>query len=122
MTFKDDLLADESIIFNTNDLAKPVKLRTLKGFTRDNFAAIIKEDNTNLVLNEGLETNNSNALIKVPRSVFNEASKTESIVRGWIITDKEEKKEWEVQQITGKPEGLFVDLICARNIFSKAKA
>lgn len=119
---KDELLNDESIIFNTNDLGKEVRLRTVKGFVRDNFVAIIKEDNTNLVLNEGLETNNSSALIKIPRSVFNEVSKNESIVRGWIITDKEEKKEWEVQAITGKPQGLFVDFVCIRSLFSKAKA
>ena len=122
MTFKEDLLADESIIFDADDLAKPMKIRTLKGFIKDDCLAIFKEDNTNLVLNEGLETNNSSALIKIPRSVFNEASKNESIVRGWIITNKEEKKEWEVQQIVGKPQGLYVDLLCMRSIFSKAKA
>ena len=122
MSFKDELLADESIIFDANDLAKPMIIRTLKGFVKDGSLAIFKEDNTNLVLNEGLETNNSSSLIKIPRSVFNEVSKNESIVRGWIITDKEEKKDWEVQQITGKPQGLFVDLICIRSTFSKAKA
>lgn len=121
MSLQDELLNDESIIFDPiNGLAKPMRLKTLKGFSVDNSFAIFDENNTNMVMNEGLETNNSSALIQIPRSVFNIASKNESIVRGWIITNVDEKKDWEVQAITEKDE-ISVSLICQRTIFSKAK-
>ena len=122
MSLQDELLNDESIIFDSlNGLAKPMLLKTLKGFVVDNSLAIFYENNTNLVLNEGFETNNSNALIKIPRSVFNDASKNESNVKGWMITNIEEKKEWEVLSIIEKNQ-LSVRFICQRSIFSKAKA
>lgn len=121
MSLIDEFLADESIIFDGLGLARPMKIRTLKGFVKDDCLAIFDENNTNLILNEGLETNNSSSLIQIPRSVFNEVSKNETNVRGWIITDKKEKKEWEVQQITEKDE-LSVSFICLKSIFSKAKA
>lgn len=121
MSLQDELLNDESIIFDElNGLAKPMRLKTVKGFIVDNSLAIFYENNTNLVLNEGLETSNSSALIKIPRSVFNDASKNESIVKGWTILNIKEKKEWEVLSIIEKNE-LSVRFICERSTLSRAK-
>lgn len=122
MSLQDELLNDESIIFDPiNGLAKPMRLKTLKGFVVDNSFAIFDENSTNLVMNDGLETNNSSAIVQIPRSVFNDTSKNETIVRGWTILNINEKKEWEVQAITEKDE-ISVSLICQKTIFSKAKA
>ncbi len=121
MSLQDELLNDESIIFDEiNGLAKPMRLKTLKGFVDDDSLAIFYESNIDLVMNGGMENNTSNVLIRIPRSVFNEASKNESIVRGWLILNKEEKKEWEVQSVIEK-NGLSVRFACTRSHFAGAK-
>ena len=120
MSLKDDLIEDESIFFDVDDFAKPIRITTLKGAIRESLG-VFDENNASLIMNEGMETNNFNAIIDIPLSVFSELSKKEPMYKGWVILDIESKKEWDILSITSKDE-VSVSLICKRDLFSKAKA
>lgn len=120
MTFKDDLLADEPIIFNVEDRAVYINLTTVKKKVFENRLAIIDENNTVAIMNDGMETNNSNSLIKISRTLYDDAIDNELDLRGSEILDKAKNYNWRVQSIL-KINSLFVDLICQRQKFLKAR-
>jgi hypothetical protein len=120
MTFKDELLADESEIFDIDAKAVYVNYTTVKKTVFEDKLAIIDENSIASIMNDGMETNNSNSLIKIPRSLYDEIVVNELDLRGSEIFDKQTKSTWRVQSVL-KVNGLYADLICQRNVFLKAR-
>lgn len=120
MSFKDDLLADESIIFDIDARAVYINFTTVKKAVFEDKLAIIDESNITAIMQDGMETNNSNSLIKIPRSLYDDVIVNELDLRGSEILDKKTKYTWRVQSVL-RVNGLYADLICQRNVFLKAK-
>ena len=120
MTLKDDLLADESIVFDEDDTAENISFTTLNKTVFNNQLAIFDENNTVLIMNEGLETNKSDSIIKIARSLYDQILKVQSNLSGCMVLRKKDSKEWEVKTVISTNQ-LMAYLACQRNIFNKAK-
>ena len=119
MSLVDDFIKDENIFFNEKQFAKKVMIKSLKGSPIES-SAIFEENNSNLIMNEGLETNKSDSIIAIKRSVFDIIAITDSTLNGCVITRLSDSKVFDVISILEKDE-ISVTLICQRNLFSKAK-
>lgn len=121
MTFKDDLLADESIVFDEDDISENIRFTTLNKTVFDNQLAIFDENNTGLIMNEGMETNKTDSIIKIARSLYDQILMVQSELSGCMITRKKDGKLWEVKTVISVNQ-LMAYFACQRNIFNKAKS
>lgn len=122
MSIKDELIADEEIIFNVDDIAEEVIFTTVKNkVSFEKQLAIFNENNTGLIMQDGLESNKSESTISIPRSLYDKVVIVDPNLFGCRITRIKDQKVWEVQREI-KKNGIIANLLCMRSTFNKGKA
>ncbi len=122
MTFKDELIADEAVIFNSDDLAEEITFTTVKEkMSYPKQLAIFNENNTGLIMQDGFQSNKSESTVSIPRSLYDKVAEVDPNLFGCKITRMKDSKVWEVQREI-KKNGLLANLLCMRSTLNKGKA
>lgn len=121
MSIKDELADDQKIVYDDDGIAESISFTTVKDRTLfDNQLAIFEENNTGLIMQDGLESNKSESTVLISRDLFDEVIKVDSNLFGCRIVRKKDGKEWEVQREIRK-DFLSATLLCMTNPFNKGK-